>query len=98
MIGFYRDSKENVWVGTWEHGLWRRDAEGRWSNLRSGRGEGKGLLSDFVRSVCEDNQGNIWIGTFLGLNRLDVRTGKMDAFVADGRPGSLSHSSVGWLL
>lgn len=98
VIGFYRDSKENVWVGTWEHGLWRRDAEGRWSNLRSGRGEGKGLLSDFVRSVCEDNQGNIWIGTFLGLNRLDVRTGKMDAFVADGRPGSLSHSSVWCLL
>ncbi len=95
VTAFYLDSKENLWAGTWNHGLWRRDAQNRWSNMRQTQ---NGLLSDFVRSVCEDNQGNIWIGTFLGLNRLDGRTGEMDAFVADGRPGSLTHSSVWCLL
>lgn len=94
VTNLYEDSAGRLWAGTWESGYYLRERDGRWSNRRSTPG---GLLSDFVRCFVEDDRGDIWIGTFLGLNRLDSRTGALRGYTADGSPGSLTHSSI-WCL
>ena len=56
------------------------------------------LCSDFVRSCCEDNAGNLWIGTFYGLNRYDKSSGQFQVYTADdSRPDGLTHSSI-WCI
>lgn len=94
VTSIYEDSARGLWVGTWEEGYYHRPEAGAWSNHRSAPG---GLLSDFVRCFVEDDRGEMWIGTFLGLNRLDPESGRMTAYVADGSAEGLTHSSI-WCL
>ena len=47
-----------------------------------------GLLHDVVNTVVEDANGNAWIGTALGLQKLDLETGTFANYdVNDGLPG-----------
>lgn len=52
------------------------------------------ISSNNVRHIAEDNQGNIWMGTFFGLNRLDIHTGKFTIYIHTNSQQSLSHQSV----
>lgn len=94
ITNIYEDSRNRLWVGTWNQGCYFRSAEGRWDNLRA---SSRGLRSDFVRCFAEDSAGKIWIGTFLGLNRLDPEQGSLKSYVSDGSAGSLSHDSI-WAM
>lgn len=95
----FEDRYENIWMGTWEEGLFRISADGGVLNFREDRSNlSKNLSSDFVRAVCEDDFGNIWIGTKLGLDKLDGDLSKFyhyDSKVNDQK--SLSNESV-WSL
>jgi signal transduction histidine kinase/ligand-binding sensor domain-containing protein len=69
-----RDRRGAVWVGTIGEGLWRvvpglRDEE--WAIERITLNTG--LTSNSVRSMIEDRDGNIWVGTTAGLHRLSSR-------------------------
>ena len=65
------DSRGNLWVGTTGQGLWR---------LRSGAAvdaplielatNQTGLSSNAVQTLLEDRDGNVWVGTMLGLHSL----------------------------
>src|SRR5882724_504782 len=58
-----------LWAGTFGTGLWRY-SRGVWSSLR----KTDGLADDYVLSLAEDREGNIWIGTREGLSQLtDVK-------------------------
>jgi len=58
-----------LWAGTFGTGLWRY-SRGVWSSLR----KTDGLADDYVLSLAEDGEGNIWIGTREGLSQLtDVK-------------------------
>jgi signal transduction histidine kinase/ligand-binding sensor domain-containing protein len=63
-----RDRRRNLWLATLGDGLIRIDFSdpGRPRSVQL-KGE---LTSDVVRSFLEDREGNIWIGTQRGLNRL----------------------------
>ena len=66
----HHDSHGNMWVATLGAGVWRAhrlDAPGgpEIEQFTLGR-----LSSDVARSVIEDREGNIWVGTDNGLNRL----------------------------
>lgn len=52
------------------------------------------ISSNNVRQIAEDNQGNIWMGTFFGLNRLNIHTGKFTVYSHTNSQQSLSHQSV----
>lgn len=93
ITSIYEDSRGRLWVGSWEHGLICYD-KGKITRYRHNAAGGNSIASDFVRSCAEDDQGNIWIGTFLGLNRLNTTTGKIAHYKADEQQGSLSHSSI----
>lgn len=86
----YRDSKARMWVAAYRRGMYkvengiaaRYPAEG-----------GQALSSDDVRCFTEDDKGNIWVGTFNALNKIDT-LGNVSYYERDLLPGSLAHSSV----
>ena len=59
------DRRGVLWVGTEQHGLVR------WHLGRSAvLGAANGLSHDYVRSITEDHEGSLWVGTNSGLNQL----------------------------
>jgi ligand-binding sensor domain-containing protein len=68
------DWNDVMWVGTRGQGLWR---------VRSGSSDSQslvqqitvtdGLSSNIIRSVFEDRDGNVWVGTESGLHRFTER-------------------------
>ena len=59
------DREDNVWVGLQSQGL----LQVRPKAMRN-YGKAAGLAGEIVRSVAEDSEGNLWIATIGGLNRL----------------------------
>lgn len=74
-----QDSKGDVWIGTVSNGLLRYDLK------KNEMTRIVGLSCSDVGSIEEDQQGNLWISTMKGLNRLDRRTGRITSlYKADG--------------
>lgn len=91
----YEDSRKNIWVGTWQDGAYRYAPDGTVSNIHQGA---HSISSDFVRCFCEDDQGNMWIGTMNGLDCYNFHTGNFSSYTHKSQtPTSLSHSSV-WCM
>lgn len=82
-------------VATEGHGLFRIDAKTGRIIARYRKGGPEGLGSDYVRSMAHDNQGRVWVGTFNGLDILDVERKHFTHFGATSQnPDQLSHASV----
>ena len=78
----HEDSDGNVWIGTVSNGLLKYDPK---TNKMTRIG---GLSCSDVASIEEGHQGNLWISTMKGLNRLDMKTGRITAlYKADGLAG-----------
>ena len=98
IASIYEDSSKELWIGSWEEGLYRIRTNGTIDNFRHDPKNPNSICSDFVRSCCEDNLGNLWIGTFHGLNRYDKSTGQFQLYTAnDNKPDGLTHSSI-WCI
>jgi len=60
----FEDSKKNIWISTWEKGLFKIDRTGKLTNYSyNPKNPEASVSSNFVRVVCEDNNGTLWIGT-----------------------------------
>ena len=84
------DSQRTLWIGTKRNGAIRFNPHNE-SNIK--------FLSEFidneVRCFEEDENGEIWIGTFRGLFRFDKDSGLKGHYLpVDNLPNSLSHSSI----
>jgi signal transduction histidine kinase/ligand-binding sensor domain-containing protein len=68
--GLYSDSKKNIWVGTRYGGAFclTEKANGNFDTQHFTRQSG--LISDWVTSFSETKTGDIWVGTFLGIDKL----------------------------
>lgn len=97
ITSIYQDSSDELWIGSWEQGLYHVDKNGIIHNMRHDPQNPNSVSSDFVRDCCEDNHGNIWIGTFNGLNRYHKSSGRFDNYVANNGTESLTHSSI-WCI
>ena len=79
ILKVFEDSRGNIWVGTYEHGLGAGvgcyDGK-RWQNYT----RQDGLVNDCVYSMFEDPAGNLWFGTTGGVSILDSQ--------AVGRPAA----------
>jgi signal transduction histidine kinase/ligand-binding sensor domain-containing protein len=68
------DRRGSLWVATSGHGIWRVPASLDPHSAAIQRVTVKdGLLSDTVRAMREDREGNIWVGTYSGLQRFSPR-------------------------
>ena len=75
----HQDAKGDVWIGTVSNGLLRYNPK---TNALT---HIAGLSCSDVGSIEEDRQGNLWISTMKGLNRLDAKTGRITSlYKADG--------------
>jgi signal transduction histidine kinase/ligand-binding sensor domain-containing protein len=93
-----RDREGNIWIATVGEGLWRvtreSDQQGSWRIERITLSSG--LTSDSVQSVYEDRDGNLWVGTTVGLHRLTRR--KLSPVSNVGLATSVDVASDGQLL
>ena len=88
----YEDRKKNIWLGSNGEGLFRMLPNGR---LADQGDVNQKLSSKIIRDICEDNNSEIWIGTFVGLNKLVPETGEITVYSGiDSKPTQLSHSSI----
>lgn len=87
------ESHSLIYIGTEGHGLYRINLDdGEAVRFSTASGD---LSSDYVRSICSDASGNLWVGTFSALNVMDRKTGRFTSFVSNpANYGSLSQSSV----
>jgi ligand-binding sensor domain-containing protein len=64
-------AKGEIWVGTAGNGLLIYRG-GEWLKF----GASTGLSDDYIRSLCEDQKGIVWIGTqFGGITRYTTQSG-----------------------
>ena len=78
----HQDKQGQVWIGTVSNGLLRYNPKTN-EMVRIG-----GLSCSDVASIEEGRQGNLWISTMKGLNRLDAKTGRITSlYKADGLAG-----------
>ena len=62
--GLLRDHRDALWIGTIQHGLLRVQ-----NGTVTQFSHDNGLTGDFVSTLFEDREGNIWVGTINGLDR-----------------------------
>ncbi len=65
----YPDKLGNIWFGTLGNGLIKFDVK---KNKFSYYNKNNGLIQNVVRSINEDIQGNIYVGTVAGISRINT--------------------------
>jgi signal transduction histidine kinase/ligand-binding sensor domain-containing protein len=92
-----QDHSGFMWFGI-QNGLVRYDGQ-TMTVYRHDPNDQRSLSDNNVLSLCEDRQGNIWVGTHIGgLNRLDQATGTFTRFQPDANnSASLSKGAI-WTI
>ena len=88
------DSKQQVWVGTYNQGLYHLDGAGSVLNVFSAMDNAHSLADNFVRALSQDDKGNVWAGTFRGLSIINQETKQIDNVLSRNDEHSLSHNSI----
>lgn len=90
------DAEGGLWVATDEHGVFHLDRNNRiCEHLHKSLTKGQTLLDNRVRALALDKVGNVWMGTFKGLNVFNADTALIDNYVEEDRNSfSLSQNSV----
>ncbi|WP_338768776.1 two-component regulator propeller domain-containing protein [Bernardetia sp. ABR2-2B] len=100
IYALYEDNQSQVWVGTIEDGIYvfdnRNPSLGAVLKKRFTTRTSKGLLSNSIRVIYQDEAGTIWVGTDKGgLSRYDEKTNSFKSFAHDPNvPSSLSNDRV----
>lgn len=94
IYSLFEDSKGNLWISVRMNGLYKREPSGEYVRYRYDPANPNTISSNQVRGFAEDNYGNIWFGTFTGLNKYNPRNDCFEVYTHTPLPGSLTHSSV----
>lgn len=81
----FQDSKGNYWIATgWNGGLIKFDKDKkRVINYKSEDPGENTISNNAIKGINEDKEGNIWVTTSVGIDRLDVNTGKFTVFTEE---------------
>jgi len=96
----YKDSRGNLWIGTWAGGLHRYDYKNNCFKRFLPDGKPGSISNGYVFSIIEDHQGNLWIATDGGgLNLYNYETETFTAFQhEEGNPCSISDNFMDHLF
>jgi len=66
ILGFFQDSKSNVWIASEGNGMFRISTQGKgWEHFHLGRNPN--MSSNIINCMAEDSKGRVWFGTSNGL-------------------------------
>ena len=90
------NEKDILWIGTYGGGLNKFDAEiDKFFSYRNDPGNNNTISNNFIKTLCKDEEGFIWIGTEHGLNRFDPGTEKFITFYHEpDNPYSVSDDNI----
>lgn len=96
ILALLQQSPTRLWVATEGSGLYRINPKTREIvNYSSRPGDPKSLIDDYVRSLCLDASGRLWVGTYNGLSIYHEGSDSFDRYNANpALEGSLSQNSV----
>lgn len=81
---FDTDPHGNIWIGTISDGLFRYEKnKGRFTQYKFRRDDPTSINSDRIYSIHVDKSDAVWVGTDMGLCRLDAATGAFERFEGD---------------
>ncbi len=84
VMAVYHDSLGTVWMATADGMLFKRTLRGNYERINI-----EAHVHDVIYSICEDNAGNIWLGTRSGAARINKKSHKMSVFTEeDGLGGN----------
>ena len=90
----YQDKKGNIYAGARKKGIAVYNASRDTTIYFSSKTHPK-IKSNFIRTFCEDPNGDVYIGSFNGLYRIQPRSMKFEAYYAeDNHTNALSHNSI----
>jgi ligand-binding sensor domain-containing protein len=109
VLDLYKDGADKIWIGTLEGGLKLLDpVTGELTHFKHNPDNPTSISSNTVSSICEDDLGNIWIGTghYMlpvaagnGLNKFDPNTKQFIHYTHDPEnPSSLCSNNISSLL
>ncbi len=76
----FTDKEGNIWVGTRYRGAFRLTTQATDVYTVSSFGQQQGLSSNFIKCFAETSGGDIWVGTFYGLNKLVKKNNHFKVF------------------
>ncbi len=92
----FRDSTDTLWLAADQGGLLSYDPKSGFDAQRHRPYDRTSLPSDQVRTVYEDRNGDLWIGSFpSGVSFYNRATGRVKNYTHQpDQPSSISHSSI----
>ncbi|MCD8182066.1 MAG: hypothetical protein LUE99_02050 [Bacteroides sp.] len=90
----FKSSQQELWIACRTQGLYRINAQGKITQVPYNPSSPTAISSMQIREFVEDKKGNIWFGTFNGLQKYDPHTGTYSIIRQEQHPGGLSHSSI----
>ena len=93
---FYEDREGNIWIGSRNQGLIKYNPrDGSSVNFKHDPNDPSSITLDHVSAIIEENENSLWVGTFYGLNRIDINSGTFKSWVhRENDPTSLSGVEV----
>ncbi len=95
VMNIIEDRSNDIWVGTFNNGLFKLDPETRkWKNYRHDEKDPGSLSSDIAGRLMIDRDGTLWVATWDGLNRFDAATERFTVFRADPSNRELQYFAI----
>ncbi|HAA16327.1 MAG TPA: hypothetical protein DCE41_33340, partial [Cytophagales bacterium] len=84
----------HLWIGTRQAGLFRYNPQSKEFTQYGLGTEGHRLSNPNVWSLAWGTDSTLWVGTEEGLNRMNLRSGTVEAYLASAKPGDLLNSYI----
>lgn len=80
ILSIYNDKNGNLWIGSWGGGLQKFNPNtGKIKTFQRNNSEQFSINNNTVICIQPDGKEHLWIGTFSGLNRLNINTEKFES-------------------
>ncbi|MBV6422136.1 MAG: Sensor histidine kinase RcsC [Ignavibacteriaceae bacterium] len=98
ILSIFEDSDGVLWLGTWAGLVEFKKENNSFTVYQNNPKDPQSLSTNYVSSICEDLNGNLWLGTD-GIDVFNKQSKKFTHyFYNESEPGGLSHNRVSKIL